>query len=332
MSADALASARTGDEEAFRQLTDPYRAELQLHCYRMLGSLADAEDMLQETLLAAWRHLAGFEGRASVRAWLYRIATNRCLNALRDKKRRIPPTPVPPFSPPEPTSHAEAVWLQPYPDDLLNAIPDAGPGPETRYQSQEAVRLAFVAALQLLPPRQTATLLLRDVLGFSAAEVAQMLATTETAVKGTLQRARATLDQRRGDEVALVVPDSVQERDLTRRFAEAFTTDDIAGIVAMLTDDTWLTMPPAPHQYRGADAIAGFLRASAAWRSGRRFRLLPVRANTQPAFGCYLPQAGESIAYPAGLIVLTLGADRIHAITRFLDDDLFARFGLAPAI
>ncbi|MEU4726147.1 RNA polymerase subunit sigma-70 [Nonomuraea dietziae] len=331
MTEATLARARAGDGEAFRELTDPYRGELHLHCYRILGSLTDADDLLQETLLAAWRGLDGFAGRASLRTWLYRIATNRCLNALRDGRRRIPGEPIPPFDPPEPTHRGEATWLQPYPDALLEQIPDADPGPEVRYHGREAVELAFIAALQQLPPRQTATLVLRDVLGYSPAEVADMLVTTETAVKGTLQRARATLDKRRGD-VTLARPGSAEERDLTRRFADAFTADDINGIVALLTDDAWLAMPPAPHEYHGPDAIMAFLRASTAWRPGRPFKLVATRANTQAAFGWYLPDRTRPIAYPAGLIVLTPGRHRIHAITQFLDSDLPLRFGLPATV
>lgn len=331
MTESTVASARAGDAEAFRELTAPYRGELRVHCYRMLGSLTDAEDLVQETLLAAWRGLDGFEGRASLRAWLYRIATNRCLNALRNARRRTPPAPIPPFEPPEPTRRGEATWLQPYPDRLLEQIPDAGPGPERRYERKEAVELAFVAALQQLPPRQTATLVLRDVLGYSTAEVADMLDTTETAIKGVLQRARAAFDERRGS-VSAAPPGSAQERDLTQRFADAFTADDIDGVVALLTDDAWLAMPPAPHEYHGAAAIALFLRSSATWRDGRRFRLVPTRANTQPAFGCYLPDISQPIAYPAGLIVLTLGRDGIVAITRFLDNEPLARFRLPARV
>ena len=288
MGGDTLASARRGDAEAFRELINPYRGELQLHCYRMLGSLTDAEDMLQETLLAAWRSLGSFEGRASLRTWLYRIATNRCLNALRDTGRHTPPTPNPPFDPPEPTRRSETSWLQPYPDLLLDQIPDGGPRPEARYQSRESVELAFMAALQQLPPRQIATLVLRDVLGFSTAEVADLLDTTGIAIKGVLQRARAALEERR-TTVGRVAPSSVEERSLVRRFAEAFTTDDIDGVIALLTDDAWLAMPPASHEYYGAAEIASFLCSSATWRDGRRIQLVPTRANTQPAFGCYLP-------------------------------------------
>jgi RNA polymerase sigma-70 factor (TIGR02960 family) len=328
MSEPVLARALAGDQQAFRELTDPHRRELQLHCYRILGSVQDAEDMLQETLVAAWRGLARFEGRASVRAWLYRIATNRCLNALRDAGRRPPPPPVAPFEPPEPTRYGEPTWLQPYPDMLLEGIADPSPGPEARYQTREAIELAFVAALQQLPPRQRAALVLRDVLGFHNAEVAAMLNSSEASVKGAVQRARAALDQRRpaADHQRTSLPRSEHERELTRRFADAFEADDIDSLIGLLTDDAWLTMPPARHEYQGAAAIASFLRTSATWRGGRRFRLLPTRANTQPAFGCYLNDAR------AGLIVLTFDGERISAITRFLDNNVLDRFGLPQTL
>jgi RNA polymerase sigma-70 factor (ECF subfamily) len=287
MSEATLDRARAGDQRAFGELTDPLRRELQLHCYRMLGSVQDAEDALQETLVAAWRGLATFEGRASLRSWLYRIATNRCLNALRDAGRRPPAAPVAPFRPPEPTRRGEPTWLQPYPDQLLEGIADPAPGPEARYQAREAVELAFVAGLLGLPPRQRAALVLCDVLGFPVAEAAELLGTSGASVKGALQRARATLEARRPGAARRGAPrpGSAAERELTRRFADAFEADDVDGVVGLLADDAWLTMPPAPHQYQGAAAIASFLRASAAWRAGRRFRLVPTRANTQPASG-----------------------------------------------
>jgi RNA polymerase sigma-70 factor (ECF subfamily) len=329
--------ARAGDERAFAELTDPYRRELQVHCYRMTGSLTDAEDMLQETLIAAWRGLDRFEGRASLRGWLYRIATNRCLNALRDAGRRIPTEPVPPFQPPEPSGRDAVTWLQPYPDALLEHLPEPAPGPETRYETREAVELAFVVALQRMPPRQAATLVLRDVLGYPSAEVAGMLGTTETAVKGALTGARAA----RAAGPAAVrppapPPGSTGEQQLTRRFAEAFTAGDIERLVALLTDDAWLSMPPAPHEYHGVPAIAGFFRASMAFRGSRRVSLVPTRANTQPAFSSYLTESTRAesagtVGHPAGLIVLTLTGDRIGAITRFHTDHLLPRFGL-PAL
>jgi RNA polymerase sigma-70 factor (TIGR02960 family) len=325
-----LERARDGDERAFRELTEPYRRELQVHCYRMLGSLTDAEDMLQETLLAAWRGLAEFQERASVRTWLYRIATNRCLNALRSAGRRVPTEPVPPFQPPEPSRRGEVTWLQPYPDALLEGIADPAPGPEARYQATEAVELAFVAGLQRMPPRQAAALVLRDVLGFGTGEVASMLGTSHTAVKGALQRARAALDRARAGQAPR--PGSATEQDLARRFADAYVAADLPRVVALLTDDAWLSMPPAPHEYHGLDAIAAFLRASFAYRGERRVRLLPARANTQPALGSYLSDPADPAGAPAGLFVLTMAGDRIQAVTRFHLDTLYPRFGLPGSL
>jgi RNA polymerase sigma-70 factor (TIGR02960 family) len=333
VSQTTLDRAQAGDADAFRDLTEPHRRELQLHCYRILGSLADAEDMLQETLIAAWRGLDQFQGRASLRAWLYRIATNRCLNALRDAGRRIPTEPVPPFQPPEPSRRSEVTWLQPYPDALLEQLPEQAPGPETRYETREAVELAFVVALQRMPPRQAATLVLRDVLGYPSAEVAAMLGTTETAVKGALQRARAALDARRdASRPPAPAPGSTEERRLIRRVAEAFTAADIDRLVALLMDDAWLSMPPAPHEYHGIPAIAEFLRSSMRILDTRRLILVPTRANTQPAFGAYLAESGMTGAGPAGLIVLTLTGDRIGAITRFHTNSLMPRFGLPERV
>jgi RNA polymerase sigma-70 factor (TIGR02960 family) len=333
VSQTTLDRAQAGDADAFRDLTEPHRRELQLHCYRILGSLADAEDMLQETLIAAWRGLDQFQGRASLRAWLYRIATNRCLNALRDAGRRIPAEPVPPFQPPEPSRRSEVTWLQPYPDALLEQLPEQAPGPETRYVTREAVELAFVVALQRMPPRQAATLVLRDVLGYPSAEVAAMLGTTETAVKGALQRARAALDARRDtSRPPAPAPGSTEERRLIRRVAEAFTAADIERLVALLMDDAWLSMPPAPHEYHGIPAITEFFRSSMRILDTRRLILVPTRANTQPAFGAYLAESGMTGAGPAGLIVLTLTGDRIGAITRFHTNSLMPRFGLPERV
>jgi RNA polymerase sigma-70 factor (ECF subfamily) len=330
-----LTRAAAGDEDAFRELIDPHRRELQLHCYRILGSMLDAEDALQEMMLSAWRGLGRFEGRASLRAWLYRIATNRCLDALRDAGRRPPPSsaPVgPAVEPPEPTRLAgpnEPTWLEPYPDVLLAGVADVSPGPEARYETREAVQLAFIAGLQHLPPRQRAALVLRDVLGFRTAEVAEMIETTEDSVKGALKRARATLEQHlpAADRERAPLPNSPRERELVRRFADAWEAGDIDAVVALLTDDAWATMPPAPLEYQGPAAIGNFLRHSAAWRAGRRARLVPTRANTQPAFGFFLHDAHAPIAHANGLLVLTLEGDRIAAITRF-DNSHLPRFGL----
>ena len=323
--------ARAGDERAFAELTGPYRRELQVHCYRMTGSLTDAEDMLQETMLAAWRGLAGFQERSSLRSWLYRIATNQCLNALRTASRRIPAEPIPPFRPPEPSSRGEITWLQPYPDALLEGIADTAPGPGARYQATEAIELAFIASLQRMPPRQAATLVLRDVLGFAADEVADMLGTTPTAVKGTLRRARAALEEYRSragpGRVPRPGPD--RERALARRFADAYVSADIDGVVALLTDDAWLSMPPAPHQYHGIAAIRSMLCASFEHRGDRRMYLVPTRANTAPALASYLGDPDGGAPFPAGLLVLAMAGAKIGAITRFHVDELYPRFGLA---
>jgi RNA polymerase sigma-70 factor (ECF subfamily) len=328
----ALAQARAGDEQAFRELADPYRRELQLHCYRILGSVQDAEDMLQETLLAAWRGLERFEGRASLRAWLYRIATNRCLNALRDNGRRareLTPPPEPPFEPSEPTRRAEPLWLQPYPDVLLDGLEETALGPEARYEAKESIALAFVAAVQHLPPRQRAVLLLRDVLDFRAAEVADILDSSEASVNSALQRARVTLAARLPDSgrERPPLPRSPRERELVERFAEAFTGDDIDGLVRLLTEDAWLTMPPATLEYQGHADIAAFLLDGARWRGGRTYRLVPTSANGQPAFGCYLRDSHAPIFHGHGLIVLTLSGSQICAITRFIDSATLAPFG-----
>jgi RNA polymerase sigma-70 factor (TIGR02960 family) len=319
-------TARAGDEDAFRELTESHRRELQVHCYRILGSLQDAEDLVQETLLAAWRGLEAFEGRSSVRAWLYRIATNRCLNALRDRTRR-PPQVQAVVEPPEPTRRTEPLWLEPYPDVLLEDIPDRSPGPEARYEVREAVGLAFISALQSLPPRQRAALVLRDVLGFRTAEIADMLDTGEIAVKGALQRARASLEARLPARDRAPLPDSARERELIGRFADAVESGDIDNVVTLLTDDALLTMPPQPLEYQGHEPIAAFLRHRAELR-GAALRVVPTRANTQPAFGCYLPDPHAAIARPYGLIVLTLAGDAIAAITWFSDTGVFPRFGL----
>jgi len=305
-----------------------------MHCYRMLGSLADAEDLMQETLTAAWGALDGFAGRSSIRTWLYRIATNRCLNVIRDAKRRVPPEPVPPFDPPAPSRRGEVTWLQPYPDAWLEQAPDRTPGPEANYQARDSVELAFIVALQRLPPRQTAALLLCDVLDFSTTDAATMLDTSPTAIKGLLQRARASMARQRGPAGHRELPTSgsAHDQDIARRFASAFVADDLDAMVALLTDEAWLAMPPAPHEYHGPEAILAFLRTSARWRGRRQVRLVPTRANTQPAFGYYLTQPDGSTARAAGLLVLSLSNDRISGMTRFLDPGLPLIFGLADTL
>ncbi len=321
---DTLARARAGDHDAFRELTEPHRRELQLHCYRILGSTQDAEDLVQEVLLAAWRSLDTFEGRASLRAWLYQIATNRCLNALRARSRR--PREVPVMDAPAPTRMREPMWLEPYPDVLLEGTLDDSPGPEARYEAREAIELAFVVALQELPPRQRSALVLRDVLGFRTAEVAEMLDTGELSVKGALQRARAAVDARgpAGREDA-PLPDSPRERELVGRFADAVESGDVDDVVALLADNALLTMPPQPLEYQGREAVGAFLHLRAELR-GAALRAVPTRANTQPALACYLPDA--EAARPWGLIVLTIEGDAVAGITWFADTSVFPRFGL----
>jgi RNA polymerase sigma-70 factor (TIGR02960 family) len=320
-----LARARAGDEDAFRELTDPYRHELQLHVYRIVGSAQDAEDLLQDTLLAAWRGLDEFEERASVRNWLYRIATNRSLDALRASRRR-PEIQRPPRMP-EPTRRSEPLWLEPYPDVLLNGVPDDAPGPEARYETREAIALAFIVGLQRIPAQQRAVLVLRDVLGYRAAEAAEILETSEAAVNSLLLRARAALESRVPPRERVPLPDSAPEREIVGRFTEAVENGDVDGMVALLSDDAWLTMPPLPHEYQGRDAIFAFLRASED-RRGVPLRVLLTRANGQPAFGAYLPEQDTDVARAYSVFVLTLEGERISAITWFAGGAAFPRFGL----
>jgi RNA polymerase sigma-70 factor (ECF subfamily) len=322
-----LARAQRGDEDAFAQLTEPYRRELQLHCYRIVGSLQDAEDLLQETLLAAWRGLEQFEGRSSLRAWLYTIATNRCLNALRDRERRPQSAPGDRSGmahPPE--SFAEISWLQPYPDALLEGVIDVAPGPAARYEAKETVALAFVSGLQHLAPRQRAVLVLRDVLGFHADEVADMLGSSEASVNSALQRARGTLEKRLPPRhERLAVPRTGGDADLVSRFAEAFERDDVDAVIALLTEDAVVSMPPEPEWHHGRDAIERFLRDRHRRRKPRAWRFVPVAANLQPAYAFYLEEDGEWVR--SGMFVLGVRPDGVESITRFHDDGLLDRFG-----
>jgi len=332
VTADLISRARAGDGTAFGVLTEPYRRELQVHCYRMLGSLADAEDALQDTLLAAWQGLGGFEGRASIRTWLYRIATTRCLNALRSASRRpAREWDMPSVEPPEPTRFGEVVWLEPYPDALPEGVPDTPPGPEARYEQTEAISLAFVTALQVLPPRQLAVLVLRDVLGFRADEVAGMLDSTVGSVNSALKRARAGLHRRQsstaGKDPAPAAGTSA-EQTLVARFVRAYESGDPDALVALLTDDVFVSMPPIPLEYQGREA-AGRLFAGI-FRSGRRVDLVPTRANGQPAFGAYL-RTSTGPRHGSGLFVLTLSGARIRAFTRF-DSSVLPWFGLPRSL
>jgi RNA polymerase sigma-70 factor (ECF subfamily) len=330
--AELIARARAGDGDAFRALTEPHRRELHVHCYRMLGSLQDAEDALQETLLSAWQGLGGFEGRASVRTWLYRIATNRCLGALRAAGRRPAKAwDIPGVEPPEPTRLGEVVWLEPYPDALLEGATGMPLGPEARYEQTESVSLAFVTALQLLPPRQLAVLVLRDVLGFHAHEVAEMLDSTVESVTSALKRARANLQHRlspiEGRDPAPVA-DSDSERTLVSAFVRAYESADVDAVVALLTDDVFVSMPPMALEYEGRDVVARFL--AGILQPGRRFDLVPTRANGQPAFGTYL-RAPNGVRHGTGLFVVTLAAGRICAMTHF-ENRVYPWFGLPRSL
>lgn len=323
MTEATLARAQAGDGEAFRELVGPYRGELLAHCYRTLGSFHDAEDVLQEAMLAAWRAIGTFDGR-SLRAWLYRITTNRCLNYLRGESRR----PQPAGQPDQGARRAATArpddpwWLQPFPDVLIE---DLAPGPEARYDSRESIALSFVAGLQHLPPQQRAVLVLRDVLGFPAAEAADILGTTTAAVNSALIRARAGLRPvRRLHDVPL--PKSPAEAAAVDRFVDALEQFDLDRLVVLLTEDARFTMPPEPAEFLGPLAISGFFGELPFW--GREIKLVPTRANNQPAVVYYLPDPCAPIWRAGSLLVLTLRGSQVCAITRFSDHSLLARFGL----
>jgi RNA polymerase sigma-70 factor (TIGR02960 family) len=306
---DLLDQARGGDHRAFERLVGPHRVELQVHCYRMLGSVQDAEDAVQESLLAAWLALPGFEGRSSVRTWLYRITTNRCLNRIRSKRAEpVPAADVPP------TRLGEVPWLQPMPDDVLDRMPDVVPGPEARVESREAISLAFVTVLQLLPPLQRAVLLLRDVLGYPARETADLLSTTEDAVTSALARARARL---RADASGRSTdPLDADARRLLDRFVDAFVSDDVEALVALMTEDVQVRMPPLPFEYEGRDAARAFFAAIGGHRRTIT-RMVPVAANRQPGWGEYVrdPATGEDRL--VGVLIAEVADGGIRALTHF---------------
>jgi RNA polymerase sigma-70 factor (ECF subfamily) len=319
-----LAAARSGDEDAFRALTQPYARELHVHCYRMLGSLQDAEDALQETLLRAWRHLRRFEGRSSLRGWLYKIATNVCLTAS-ERRRREPSAPDP---------RVDVPHLSPYPDELLDQVDLAETNPAIRYDLRESVQLAFLAAIQLLPPRQRAVLILRDVLGWSAREVADLLETTVGSVNSALHRGRESLERQRraGHLRAVKAPSGDEERSLLRRYVEAWDSVDIEGLVSLLREDAVLWMPPEAARIDGSRPIGGFFATVPADGALDQIRLVMTRANRQPALAAYLWDEEAGVYRPYGLMVLTVDGDAIAEITGFPDPALFARFGLAAEL
>ena len=310
-------------DEQFRQLVERHERELRVHCYRLLGSLQDAEDLTQETLLRAWRSLDSYEGRASLRAWLYRIATNACLDEIDRRGRRLLPVmlgtaqrtfvPTPPIP-------AETPWLDPLPDAWLD-VPDAAPGPEARYEAKESVELAFIAALQQLPGRQRAVLLLRDVLGWSVPEIVSALDLSPTATNSLLQRARTSLGKRNTATVARLSP--AAERALLERYVHAWEHADVHELVSLLKEDARLSMPPLPEWYVGIEAIAGFFDWAASSDAPGPYRLVPTRANGWPAFGIY---ASEK---PFVLQVVEVDAAGIASMTSFMNPALFRFFNLA---
>jgi len=330
--AELLERAQAGDHAAFGELISRYRRELLVHCYRMLGSLQDAEDVLQETLLAAWQDLPRFERRSSLRRWLYQVATHRCLNALRSARRRPQADwPPPGLTPPEPSQLGEVLWLEPYPDAFLEGLADSTDGPEARYEAREAMSLAFIIAVQCLPPRQRAVLILRDVLGFRARDVAQMLGSTEESVTSALKRARATMQHRQpAPREGAPSVGSAAEQELVAGLTRAYEMADIDELITLLTDDVLLTMPPAPLEYRGREQVAKFLTA-VVFEPGQSFRMIPVRANGQPALGVYTRELSATMFQPTGVLVFTLAEAKVSAITRF-GASVLRWFDLPPSL
>jgi RNA polymerase sigma-70 factor (ECF subfamily) len=331
-----LEAARGGDEDAFGRLVAPYRSALHAHCYRMLGSVADAEDALQETLLRAWRGLAGFEGRSSLSSWLYRIATNSSLRALEKRPKRVLPIDYgPPGDPHESIGEPllESVWVEPYPDERLG-LEDGFAAPEARYEQRESVELAFIAALQFLPPRQRAVLILREVLGFSGEEAAEVLDTTPASVYSALQRAHKAVDERlpdRSQQETLRSLEDDQIRELVASYVDAWERADVGAVVSMLADDVAMAMPPTATWFRGREVLAEFLGSRPL--SGRlRWRGIPTRANGQPAIAFYQWIEDEHAFMAHGISVLSLRDGEISDINAFLIPEQLENFGLPAKI
>ena len=327
---ERLEAARGGDEDAFRRLIEPHRAELHAHCYRMLGSLHDAEDALQETLLRAWKALPRFGGRRLLRPWLYRIATNVCLDTLAKRPRRL--LPIEQGSPASPDADpgdplAESVWVEPYPDERLG-LEDRYAAPEARYEQREAVELAFIVALQHLPPTQRAVLILRDVLGFSAREAAETLETTVPSVNSALQRARKAVDQRlpqRSQQATLRSLGDRRVREIVTSYIDAWERGDVDAIAAMLAEDATFAMPPYPTWWRGRETIAAFAAEPV-------HRYLPTRANGQPANAAYRWDSDKRTYVAEALEVLTLEGAQVKEMTAFMTPALFPHFGLPETL
>ncbi len=332
---ELLEAARGGDEDAFRRIVERHRVELHAHCYRMLGSLQDAEDALQETLLRAWRGLPGFAGRSSPRTWLYTIATNACLDAIARRPKRVLPVDYgPPSAPhldPGPPL-VESVWVEPYPDEELG-FAEGYAAPEARYEQREAVELAFIAALQHLPARQRAVLVLREVLGFSAREVAESLETTVASVNSAMQRARKTVDERlpeQSQQATLRTLGDERIRDLVQRYIDAWATGDVEALRALLAEDAVFSMPPWTSWWRGRETIAGFAKTAAEFCA--EATSLPTRANGQVAIAYYHRDADTGRYEPAAIDVLTIEGSLLKEITAFITPEIFPRFGLPPEL
>ena len=338
---DLLQAARRGDEGAFARLVEPYRGQLHAHCYRMLGSVHDAEDSLQDALLRAWRGLGKFEGRSSLRSWLYTIATNTCLNAIAARPKRVLPVDYgPAFDPHTPPGEpvVESVWIEPYPDETLG-LEDGFAAPEARYEQREAVELAFVAALQHLPPNQRAVLILREVLGFSAKEVAESLDTTVASVNSALQRARAAVDDRvpeQSQQETLRTLGDDEVREIVARYVDAWERNDVEAFASMLAEDATFAMPPLASWYRGREGIS--IWATNSPMSGDwRWRAVFVRANGQPALGFYAWDDGERAYMPFALNVLSFRGSEVSDVTAFIarsaeprDPEAFERYPDEP--
>jgi RNA polymerase sigma-70 factor (ECF subfamily) len=329
---ELLEAAVSGDRDAFGRLVDPYSRELHAHCYRMLGSYADAEDALQETLLRAWRGLPRFEERSSLRSWLYRIATNTCLRAIERRPKRVLPIDYAPAADPHDALDApveDPIWLEPYPDATLGVS-----SPDARYEQREGVELAFIAALQHLPARQRAVLILRDVLGFSARETAGILETTSVSVDSALQRAHKTVDERlpsRTQQETLRLLGDDELSSLVERYIAAWERDDIDTVVAMLADDVRFVMPPVPNWYAGRDQVATALRVYGL-AGIERWRMTSMWLNGQPALAAYTWDEQIGSFTPHCLHVLTLRETQIEQITAFFTPEVFERLGLAETI
>ena len=331
-----LAAARDGDQDAFGRLVEPHRAQLLAHCYRMLGSLHDAEDALQDALLRAWRKLGGFEGRSSYATWLYRIATNACIDAIARRPKRVLPldygrepggtqTDVG-----EPLS--ESVWIEPYPDDALG-VPDGYAAPAARYEQREAVELAFVAALQHLPANQRAVLILREVLGFSAREVAESLETTVASVNSALQRARRTVGDRlpeRSQQATLRSLGDDRVRELVAAYVDAWAKGDVDALRTLLAEDAVFSMPPWASWWRGRETLAAFAKEAVEYCA--EARAVPTHANGQPAIAYYSLDADTETYRATAIDVLTFEGDQIKEITAFVTPEAFGRFGLPPVL